>query len=101
MVKVMGKYSKRAEATGAQSVIDAERETKKYFKILEIAMNPEEFEAIWNATPPSVKLNFIMNSQKYIFKEKGRETEADADVMNGKLDDIDKKIQALNKLMNL
>ena len=47
------------------------------------------------------KLNFIMNSQKYVFKEKGRETEENAAETNNKLDELDKKLIALNKLMNL
>jgi len=41
-----------------------------------------------------------MNSQKYVLKEKGRETEADATLTNDKLDDLDKKMQALSKLLN-
>ena len=61
----MAKYSKKSELTGSQSVLDAEREVKRYSKILEIAMNPDEFEAIWKKISPAVKLNFIMNSQKY------------------------------------
>ena len=96
------KYTKKAEATGAQSVLDAEREFKNYNKILEIAMNPDEFEAIWNhpQITPNVKLNFIMNSQKYIFKEKGRETESETNAMNGRLDNLESKTQALTKLLN-
>ena len=98
----MARYSKKSESTGSQSVIEAEKETKNFFKILEIAMNPDEFEGIWKSgkVTPAIKLNFIMNSQKYIFKEKGRETEIDTSVTNAKLDELDKKIQALNKLMN-
>jgi len=86
----MAKYSKKSELTGSQSVLDAEREVKRYSKILEIAMNPDEFEAIWKKIPPAVKLNFIMNSPKYVFKEKGRETEENTAETNNKLDELDK-----------
>ena len=86
----MGRYSKKAELTGSQSVLDAEREVKRYSKILEIAMNPDEFEIIWKKISPAVKLNFIMNSQKYVFKEKGRETEENTAETNNKLDELDK-----------
>ena len=64
-------------------------------------MNPDEFEAIWKKISPAVKLNFIMNSQKYVFKEKGRETEENTAETNNKLDELDKKLIALYKLMNL
>jgi hypothetical protein len=97
----MGRYSKKAEITGVQSMLDAEKEIKKYSKILETVMNEEEFADIWAVSPASMKLHFIMNTFKYVFKEKGRETESDAAVANTKLDDLDKKIQALSKLMNL
>jgi len=96
----MAKYSKKSERTGTQSIIDAEREFKRYSKILETVMNEEEFSEIWNVVPASMKLNFIQNSLKYIFKEKGRETEADANAVNGKLADVEKKMQALTKLLN-
>ena len=96
----MSKYSKKAEATGAQSVLDAERETKKYSKILDTVMNDEEFKEIWKAAPAAIRLNFIMNALKYVFKEKGRETESNANMVNGKLDDLDVKMQALTKLLN-
>jgi hypothetical protein len=98
--KFMGKYSKKSESTGCQSIIDAEREFKKYSKILETVMNEQEFEQIWKVVPASLKLHFIQNSLKYVFKEKGRETEADTKSMNGKLDEVDKKMQALTKLLN-
>lgn len=97
----MGRYSKKAELTGSQSVLDAERDVKKYAKILEIAMNPDEFEVIWSKISPAVKINFILNSQKYVFKEKGRETEENTAETNKKLEELDKKLLVLNKLMNL
>jgi len=97
------KYSKNAIASGKQSVLDAERETKDFWKIIETVMNPKEFEKIWNS--PKVhdiaRLDFIKNTQKYVFKEKGRETEIDAAETNNKIDEVNKKIEALNKLMNL
>ena len=96
----MAKYSKEAELSGSQSVLDAEREAQSVRKILAIAMNPDEFNKIWNKVSPAAKLNYIMNSQKYVLKEKGRETEADATLTNDKLDDLDKKMQALSKLLN-
>jgi len=96
----MGRHSKKAEATGAQSIIDAEREYKKYLKILEIAMNPDEFQKIWDGAPPAVKLNYTAYCLKYVFKEKGKETESNTNAVNDKLDELNEKIQALNKLMN-
>ena len=96
----MGTYSKEAIATGMQSMLDAEKEEKNIRKILEIVTDPKEFDKIWDKVSPASKLIFIQNSLKYSVKEKGRETEADTNTTNVKLDDLDKKLQALNKLLN-
>jgi len=56
----MSRYSKKAELTGSQSVLDAERDVKKYAKILEIAMNPDEFEVIWSKISPAVTHTYII-----------------------------------------
>ncbi|MDR0207080.1 MAG: hypothetical protein LBI45_07500 [Bacteroidales bacterium] len=96
-------YSKKAIATGMQSVLDAERESKDFFKIIETVMDTKEFKKIWNSpqVPDVARLDFMKCTLKYIFKEKGRETEVDAAETNNKLSELDKKFEALNKLMNV
>jgi hypothetical protein len=93
------KYSKNAESTGCQSVLDNEREYQEYKKILETAMNPNEFEIIWSKVTPGAKLNFVMNSLKYVFKEKGKETEIEASAIDSTLKEISEKQRVIEKLL--
>jgi hypothetical protein len=95
----MGKYSKKAEATGSQSVLRSEKEYKEYKKILDTVMNPEEFDKIWKVVPAGAKLNFILNSMKYVFKEKGKETEIEVSTVENQIREIVQKQTVLEKLL--
>lgn len=55
----------------------------KYYKLLEVAFEPEEFKKIWEKCPPLAKLSFIQQNMKYMFSEKKAEKEtSNEDVVN-------------------
>jgi hypothetical protein len=95
----MGKYSKKSESTGIQSVIDAEREYKKYQQILKTVMDPDEFKEIWKVVTAGAKLNFILNSMKYVFKEKGKETEIEASSVEESMRKLTETQETIQKLL--
>jgi hypothetical protein len=80
------KDEKAAESTGKQSVLNAVKDAKVKKSILEIAFDEDEFQNIWNSTPSSTKLLVIKDWGKFVFKEKGKET--DSSIENDQLDQL-------------
>lgn len=80
------KSEKVAEATGRQSLLDSVKDAKTKKSILEIAFDEDEFKKIWDITPASTKLLVIKDWGKFVFKEKGKET--DTPINNEQLEQL-------------